>query len=143
MNRRRLAVIASLSFALIVGLSGMKQGHAQAPKIAYPNMAPLDQYLMADRNAEIALARSAAPDAISGDAKILALGRHGYETAVEGKNGFECIVERGRMAPSNAPESWNANTRGPMRFNPPVPRFMLATTSDHTESGLTGRETPE
>jgi len=73
----------------------MEPGQAQAPKTAYPSMAPLDQYLMPDRNAEIALARSAAPDAISGDAKILVLGRNGYETAVEGKNGFVCIVERG------------------------------------------------
>ncbi len=91
MNRRRSAMVACLSFTLILGLIGIEQGRAQAPKTAYPNMAPLDQYLMADRNAEIALARSAAPDAISGDAKILVLGRHGYETAVEGKNGFVCI----------------------------------------------------
>src|SRR6266699_3240747 len=70
MNRRRSAMVACLSFTLILGLIGIEQGRAQAPKTAYPNMAPLDQYLMADRNAEIALARSAAPDAISGDAKI-------------------------------------------------------------------------
>ena len=70
MNRRRLAMVASLSFALIPGLIGMKQGQAQAPKTAYPSMAPLDQYLMADRNAEIALARSAAPEAISGEARF-------------------------------------------------------------------------
>ena len=44
---------------------------------------PADQYLMADRNAEIALARSAAPDSISRDAEVLVLGRHGYETAVK------------------------------------------------------------
>ena len=99
MNRRRLVTEACLSFTLIIGLIGIEQGRAQSPKTAYPNMAPLDQYLIADRNAEIALARSAAPDAISGDAKILILGRHGYETAVEGKNGFVCLVERGWMSP--------------------------------------------
>jgi hypothetical protein len=49
---------------------------------------------MADRNAEIALARSAAPDAISRDAEVLVLGRNGYQTAVTGKNGFVCVVER-------------------------------------------------
>src|SRR5262245_52721257 len=102
MNRRKLLVVAaSLNFALVLALIGMKQGQAQAPTKAYPSMASLDQYLMADRNAEIALARSAAPDAISSDAKILVLGSHGYETAVEGKNGFVCIVERGWMSPSN------------------------------------------
>ena len=55
-------------------------------------MAPVDQYLM-ERNAEILLARSAAPDSISSDATILVLGRQGYETAVRGKNGFVCMVE--------------------------------------------------
>jgi hypothetical protein len=49
-------------------------------------MAPVDQYLM-ERNAEILLARSAAPDSISSDATVLILGRQGYETAVEGRNG--------------------------------------------------------
>jgi|SRR5579864_9775754 len=49
MNRERLAVMASLSLGLTLGVIGMKQGQAQATKKAYPSMAPLDQYLMADR----------------------------------------------------------------------------------------------
>ena len=52
-----------------------------------------------DRNAEIVLARSAAPEAISRDADVLVLGQHGYETAVKGKNGFVCAVERGVDGP--------------------------------------------
>ncbi len=60
-------------------------------------MAPLEQYMMA-RDAEIALARSAAPESISKDAEVMVLGQHGYETAVKGKNGFVCIVERGWTA---------------------------------------------
>ena len=90
MSRIRLVTVASVSLALTLGLIPMKRGQSQAPKTAYPNMAPLDQYLMADRKAEIALARSATPEAISSGAKILVLGRHGYETAIEGKNGFVC-----------------------------------------------------
>lgn len=43
---------------------------------------------------EIALARSAAPPAICGGAEVMVLGRDGYSTAVGGKNGFLCIVER-------------------------------------------------
>src|SRR6201987_139371 len=143
MNRKRLAKVASLSCALILGLIGMEQGQGQAPKTAYPSMAPLDQYLMADRNAEIALARSAAPDAISGDAKILILGRHGYETAVEGKNGFVCVVERGWMSPSDAPEFWNPKLRGPICFNPPAARSVLPTTYKRTEMVLAGRTKAE
>ena len=144
MNPRKLLVIAAaLSFALVLALIGMKQGQAQAPKKAYPSMAPLDQYLMTDRNAEIALARSAAPDAISGDAKIMVLGRHGYETAVEGKNGFVCIVERGWMSPSNAPEFWNPRIRGPICFNPPAARSILPATYKRTEMALSGRTKAE
>src|SRR5229473_4250155 len=91
MNQKTAKMIAWGAFALVIVLGECWPAQAQDPKGPYASMAPLDQYLMADRNAEIALARSAAPDAISGDAKILILGRHGYETAVEGKNGFVCI----------------------------------------------------
>ena len=69
MNRKRLAMAACLGFALFLALdrggTGMKLAQAQTSKTAYPNMAPLEQYLMPDRDAEIALARSAAPEAIS------------------------------------------------------------------------------
>ena len=140
---RRLVLAASVSLALILGFLGMEQGQARAPKTAYPSMAPLEQYLMADRNAEIALARSAAPDAISREAKILVLGRHGYETAVEGKNGFVCVVERGWMSPSGAPEFWNPKIRGPICFNPPAARSVLPATLERTEMVLAGRTKAE
>ena len=38
-------------------------------------MAPFEQYLMPDRNEEIKMARSAAPDSISADAEVLVLGQ--------------------------------------------------------------------
>ena len=143
MNRKRLAVVVFLSFALTFGLSGTTQGQAKVPKTSYPSMAPLDQYLMSDRNAEIALARSAAPEAISRDARILVLGRHGYETAVEGKNGFVCVVERGWMSPSDAPGFWNPKLRGPICFNPPAARSVLPATYKRTEMALAGRTKAE
>jgi len=74
----------------------------QDAKTPYPSMAPLDQYLIADRDAEIALARSAAPGSISRDAEVMVLGRHGYETVVKGKNGFVCMVWRSWAAAVNA-----------------------------------------
>ncbi|HEY7402033.1 MAG TPA: hypothetical protein VIB39_00800 [Candidatus Angelobacter sp.] len=98
---------------------------------------------MADRNAEIALARSAAPDAISGDARILVLGRHGYEAAVEGKNGFVCLVERAWMSPSDDPGFWNPKLRGPICFNPPAARSVLPTTLQRTKMALAGRTKAE
>jgi hypothetical protein len=85
----------ALAVVLAVVLSAGWPARAQDAKTPYPRMAPLDQYLMADRNAEIALARSAAPESIARDAEVMVLGERGYETAVKGKNGFVCIVERG------------------------------------------------
>ncbi len=140
MNR---AVMASLSFVLTLGMIGMTQGQGQAPKTSYPSMAPLEQYLMPDRNVEIALARSAAPEAISADAKIMVLGPHGYETAVEGKNGFVCLVERAWMSPADDPGFWNPKLRGPICFNPPAARSVLPTTLKRTEMALAGRTKAE
>jgi len=105
---------------------------------AYPSMASIEQYLMPDRNAEIAMARSAAPEAISSDAKILVLGWRGYETAIEGKNGFVCMVERSWMSPFNSTEFWNPKVRGPLCFNPAAARSILPLTIKRTEMVLAG-----
>ena len=142
MDRRRLQAIATLGFALILVLDVAWQARAQDRQMLYPNMAPVEQYLMTDRNAEIALARSAAPEAISRDATILVLGRHGYETAVEGKNGFVCAVERGWMGPftgEDAANFWNPKLRGPLCFNPPGARSVLPLTYKRTEMILAGK----
>ncbi|MBS0374742.1 MAG: hypothetical protein JSR73_09155 [Proteobacteria bacterium] len=87
--------------------------------------APLEQYLIADTQAEIALARSAAPASISANAEILVLGKHGYETAVPGRNGFVCFVERSWAAGFDDPEFWNPKLRAPNCFNPPAARSVL------------------
>ncbi len=105
---------------------------------AYPSMASIEKYLMPDRNAEIALARSAAPEAISSDAKILVLGWRGYETADEGKNGFVCMVERSWMSPFNSAEFWNPKVRVPQCFNPAAARSILPLTIKRTEMVLAG-----
>jgi hypothetical protein len=123
---------------LVVALGAIPQMEAQS-QIPYPSMAALDRYLMPDRNAEIALARSAAPDSISHDAKVLVLGPHGYETAIEGKNGFVCVVERGWMAPFDNPEFWNPKIRGPICYNPPAVRSILPMTYKRTEMVLAGQ----
>jgi hypothetical protein len=91
----------------------------------YPNMAPVAQYRMASPAEEIALARSAAPPSISGDAKILVLGAHGYETAVQGKNGFVCLVERSWDAGFDDPVFWNPKIRGADCLNPAAARSVL------------------
>ena len=96
MKGKKSAVVASLICVLISPLGTPRQVQAQGDKTSYPKMGPPEQYLM-DRDAEIALARSAAPEFISSDATVVVLGRQGYETAVHGKNGFVCAVERAWM----------------------------------------------
>jgi hypothetical protein len=85
MNRNGFAAVASLILVLSTISGVSRQAWAGDAKTQYPTMAPLDQYLMSDRNAEIALARSAAPTSISGDATVLVFEKSGYQTAVEGK----------------------------------------------------------
>jgi hypothetical protein len=104
------------SLALVGVLAAAWLGQAQDAKAPYSSMAPLDQYLM-ERNAEIALARSAAPESISQDAEVMVLGRHDYETAVKGKNGFVCLVWRSWTAGTDDPDFWNPKQRAPICFN--------------------------
>jgi hypothetical protein len=101
-------------------------------------MAPVEQYLIADRDAEIALARSAAPESISRDAEVRVLGRHGYETAAPGKNGFVCLVERGWNSPFDSPDFWNPKLRGPDCYNPPAARSILPLITKRAEWALAG-----
>ncbi|MGB8523772.1 MAG: hypothetical protein WCD43_12455 [Candidatus Acidiferrales bacterium] len=141
MKRKIIRKMTLASFALVVVLGAAWQARAQDAKTPYPSMAPLDQYLM-DRDAEIAMARSAAPEAISRDADVLVLGRHGYETAVKGKNGFVCVVERGWMSPFDGDFTanfWNPKLRGPLCFNPPAARSILPMTYKRTEMALAGQ----
>jgi len=142
MNRRIVRTLTLGRLSLVVMLIMAWQALARDAKAQYPNMAPLDQYLMTDRDAEIALARSAAPAAISSDAEVLVLGRHGYETAVKGKNGFVCAVERGWMGPFNGEDAanfWNPKVRGPVCYNPPAARSILPLTYKRTEMILAGQ----
>src|SRR5260370_23748574 len=109
--------------------------NATAQSDQYPKMAPIDQYLMPDQGAEIALARSAAPESISRDAEVLILGRHGFETAVKGKNGFVCIVARSWTSVPD-PDFWNPKVRVPMCLNAPAARSYLLHLTKETDWGL-------
>ena len=142
MNRKTLRTIALTSFALVVALGATWQAQAQDAKTPYPSMAPLDQYVM-ERNAEIALARSAAPESISGAAEVLVLSRHGYETAIKGKNGFVCLVERSWTSPIDDPGFWNPKGRAPVCLNAPAARSYLPRTIKKTELVLAGRSKTE
>src|SRR5580704_6165815 len=108
---KKISAIGIRNLALLLVLGTAYQAVAQAATTLstttpYAKMAPVDQYLMADRAAEIALARSAAPESITRDAEVQVLGRHGFETAVKGTNGFVCIVGRGWTSAADA-DYWN------------------------------------
>jgi hypothetical protein len=136
--RKILRAIIFASLVVTGLLSAAFAARSQDTAAAYPNMAPVDQYLMADRDAEIALARSAAPPSISADAEVMVLGRRGYETAVKGKNGFVCLVERAWMSPFDFAGFWNPKMRGPICFNPAAARSIMPLTFKRTELVLAG-----
>jgi len=127
-----------LSFALLGPTS-----QAQVEKAAYPAMASIDQYLMPNQNSEIALARTAAPGSISGEAEVMALGSKGYTTVVKGTNGFLCIVERSWGAATNEPEFWNPKVRAPICFNPAAARTFVPIFLMKTKLVLAGKSKTE
>jgi hypothetical protein len=92
---------------------------------SYPAMAPLASYFEASETDEIALARSAAPSSISGNAEVLTLSSDGYKAAVKGTNGFVCLVERSWATAFADPEFWNQRFRAPTCYNPAAARTVL------------------
>lgn len=116
--RKNHIIVIALAFALRILLPGAgARAVAQAGKTAYPAMAPVEQYMISDEKAEIALARSAAPSSISDAAEVMVLGREGYKTAVKGTNGFMCLVERAWGQNTDQAEFWNPKMRAPHCFN--------------------------
>lgn len=82
---------------------------------------PLSAYMM-QRDAEVSLARSAAPASVSDRATIKVLTTSGYQTAREGDNGFVCMVLRAWSAPTYTPAQlrelvYDATVRAPICFN--------------------------
>ena len=137
--RPSLAALAlpSLVIAIVCGVSS-----AAAQTDTYPRMAAIGQYQM-EESAEIQLARSAAPNSISGDATILVLRRQGYETAVQGKNGFVCMVGRSWLAAFDWPEFWNPKVRAADCMNPQSARSMVPIVLLRSRMVMAGRSKAE
>jgi hypothetical protein len=138
----RVRTIALTGFAIVIALAAGWTVQAEDVKTPYPNMAPLEQYMM-ERGAEITLARTAAPDSISHDADVMVLGQHGYETAVKGKNGFVCMVERAWMSPIGDPGFWNPKNRSPICLNPAAVRSYLPLSIKKTQLVIATRSQAE
>ncbi len=135
---RAVVILAAISIADAGG-----QVRGQSGEASYRAMAPVDEYLIADQNAEIALARSAAPASISDGAEVMVLGRSGYRTAVSGENGFLCVVERAWGASTDDPEFWNPKVRSPICFNPSAARTYAPIYLMKTKMVLSGKSRGE
>jgi hypothetical protein len=139
MNGKTVKTLGCRILLLIGLVTAADSARPEDAKSAYPNRAALELYLMADRKAEINLARSAAPAALSDHATVLVLGLKGYEVAAKGDNGFTCLVERSWMSPFDSAEFWNPKMRGPICYNPPATRTILPYTVKTTELALAGQ----
>jgi len=107
---------------------------------------PFREYMM-QREAEIALARSAAPANISDHATIKVLTASGYEVVHQGNNGFVCIVMRGWAAPTYTPVEfrnlvYDATVRAPICFDPAASRTVMPYYELRTKLGMEGK-TPD
>jgi hypothetical protein len=123
--------------AALAALAAASPLQAQDSKSPYPAMAPIEQYRMA-RDAEIAMARTAAPPSISRDAEIMVLGQKNFETAVKGTNGFVCVVGRAFAGPLSNPEFWNPKNRSPICWNPPAARSLMPYAMKEAAMALAG-----
>ncbi len=119
-------------------LTAVGSACADVAKRAYPVMGPVEQYRMASTSEEVALSRSAAPTSISGDASVLTLGDHGYETALKGKNGFVCLVQRSWASGFEEADFWNPKLRAPICFNAAAVRSVLPGYLERTKWVLAG-----
>jgi len=129
-------VLRAVAGVVVLGMAGA--GFAQEAKAPYPAMAPVEQYRVASVTEEVALARSAANVAVSGDAEVMVLGSHGYETAAKGTNGFVCLVERSWATTFDDPQFWNPKLRAPHCFNAAAARSVMPAYLKRTELVLAG-----
>ena len=132
MNRPRFVLLLPALAIAMLPLLAKPEAQFQ-----YAKMAPLSQYMM-ERNAEIALARTAAPPAISRNAAVLVLTSRGYVVAENGRNGFTCIVERRWMPPFDQQDFFSTAIRAPICYNAPASRTVLQYTSRRTQLALAG-----
>ena len=142
MRRLTLTLIA-VAFATQIAAAATQPAVAKTPDTPYPAMAPLADYLMPSQDAEIALARTAAPKSVSDAAEVMVLTRDGYTTAAKGTNGFVCIVERSWDSPIDAPDYWNPKIRSPDCFNAAAARTYLPITLMKTKLVLAGKSKTE
>jgi hypothetical protein len=134
MNRAKAGL-----FAIFFAGVGVISAQAQRSKYS-----ALSEYMM-ETGAEVALAKSAAPENISGHATIKVLTASGYSVAAQGDNGFVCMVLRSWGAPTFTPAAnreliYYAGMRAPICFDPVASRTVLPYQELRTKLGMEGRD---
>ncbi len=114
-----------------------------APAAAQRTYPPIAEYLM-PRDAEVALARSAAPASIADRATVKVLTASGYEVARQGDNGVVCMVMRGFSAPTYTPAQlrdivYDPAIHAPICFAAPAVRTVLPYYELRTALAMGGR----
>jgi hypothetical protein len=132
--KRRERVLLAVLLTLLTGNCVF----AQAPK--YP---PLSEYMM-PRDAEMSLAKSAAPASISNRATIKVLATSGFQVAHQGDNGFVCMVMRGWSAPTYSPALlrelvYDIKALAPICFDPGAARMVMPYYELRSKLGMEGK----
>jgi hypothetical protein len=131
---KNLAIVLGFLLAALVAAPML----AQSPK--YP---PLSEYLMAPE-AEIALARSAAPESVSKHATVKILTASGYKVTAQGDNGSVCMVLRGFSAPTYTPAQfrdlvYDPTVHAPICFTAPAARIVMPYYEFRTKVAMEGK----
>ena len=140
MTITRKMIKAPILRALLVAglLSASSLAKAQDPAASYPKMAPIDQYLMADRNAEIAMARNT----YGGDirrCRSVGIWKAWLRNRDQRQERFHMPSTTTWMSPfSTFRGSGIPKMRGPICFNPPAARSIMPLTFKRTELVLAG-----
>ena len=128
----------SLAIVLLIAAASANAG---AQRSKYP---PVERYLM-PRDAEITLARTAAPSSISAHATVKVLTRNGFVVAQEGDNGNVCMVMRGFSAPTYTPAQfrdlvYDPAIHAPICFTAPAAKTALPFYEMRTALALAGKD---
>jgi hypothetical protein len=130
-------------FAMLVLFVVLNRNAISAQNAKYPT---IQDYLM-QQDAEVALARSAAPANISDRATIKVLTATGFKVVHEGEDGFVCEVMRAFSAPTYTPAQfrdlvYDSSVRAPICFNPQAAREVLPYYELRTKLAM-GGEAPD
>jgi len=141
MLKKLIRLFAFAGFVVVALCGATRQVCAQS--VQYEAAAPLNQYFIAEKTTEIALARSAAPASISDGAEVLVLTKDGYVTAAKGSNGFVCLVERAWGKSTDDAEFWNPKISAPHCLNAAAAKTYLPNYLLRTKLVLAGKSKAE